>query len=197
VSRQLEFYFDYGSPYSYLADSQLGALAKRTGAKIAYRPMLLGAVFKATGNYSPAVEPIESKRRYSAVDLRRWVDHYRVEFQPNPFFPLNTLPLMRASVVAQRDGVFEAFHAAVYPAFWAEARNMGDPEVFASVLERAGIDAKPILERTADPEIKQELRETTDAAVERGVFGAPTFFVDDEIFFGADHLPFIERALVR
>ncbi len=197
MSRQLEFYFDYGSPYSYLADSQLGALAKRTGAKIAYRPMLLGGVFKATGNYSPAAEPIESKRRYSAVDLRRWVDHYRVEFQPNPFFPINTLPLMRACVAAQRDGVFEAFHAAVYPAFWAEARNMGDPEVFASVLERAGIDAKPILERAVDPEIKQELRETTDAAVERGVFGAPTFFVDDEIFFGADHLPFIERALER
>lgn len=197
MSRQLEFYFDYGSPYSYLADSQLGALAKRTGAQVAYRPMLLGGVFKATGNHSPGLESIENKRRYNAVDLRRWVDHYGVEFQPNPFFPINTLPLMRACVAAQRDGVFETFHAAVYPAFWAEGRDMGDPEVVARVLEKAGLDPVPILERASDPEVKQELRATTDAAVERGVFGAPTFFIDDEIFFGADHLPFIERALTR
>ena len=197
MSRQLEFYFDYGSPYSYLADSQVSALAGRTGAEIAYRPMLLGGVFKATGNYSPAVEQVENKRRYNAIDIRRWVDHYGVAFQPNPFFPINTLQLMRTCVAAQHEGVFETFHRAVYPAFWVEARDMGDPEVVARVLEEAGLDPKPILEQATVSEVKQELRATTEAAVERGVFGAPTFFVDDEIFFGADHLPFVERALVR
>ncbi len=197
MSRRLEFYFDYGSPYSYLAATQLGALAERTGAEISYRPMLLGGVFKATGNHSPAVETVESKRRYNAIDMRRWVEHYGAAFQPNPFFPINTLQLMRTCVAAQHEGVFEPFHGAIYPAFWAEARNMGDPEEVALVLEQAGVEAKPLFERAATPEVKQELRATTDEAVERGVFGAPTFFVDDEMFFGADHLPFIERALLR
>ncbi len=194
---RLEFYFDYGSPYSYLADTQLAALAKRTGAEIDYRPMLLGGVFKATGNHSPAVESVENKRRYNAIDMRRWVDHYGADFQPNPFFPINTLQLMRAAVAAQREGVFEPFHRAVYRAFWAEAKNMGEPEVVARVLEQANVAARPLFERAADPEVKQELRSTTEAAVERGVFGAPTFFVGNEMFFGADHLPFVEEALLR
>ncbi len=102
MSRQLEFYFDYGSPYSYLADTQLEGLVQRTGAELVYRPMLLGGVFKATGNSSPAVEPVEAKRRYNAVVMRRWVEHYGVPFQGNPHCPINTLPLMRACVAAQR-----------------------------------------------------------------------------------------------
>ncbi len=197
MSLRLEFYFDYGSPYSYLADTQLAALAERSGAEISYRPMLLGGVFKATGNHSPAVETVESKRHYNAIDMRRWVEHYGAAFQPNPFFPINTLQLMRTCVAAQREGVFEPFHRAIYPAFWAEARDMGDRDEVAHVLEQAGVEAKPLFERAAGLEVKQELRATTDEAVERGVFGAPTFFVDDEMFFGADHLPFVERALLR
>ncbi len=197
MSPRLEFFFDYGSPYSYLADTQLAGLAARSGARVVYRPMLLGAVYKATGNQSPAQHPVEAKRRYGAVELRRWVAHYGVAFQSNPFFPIDTLPIMRACVVAQREGVFEAFHRAVYPAFWAEGLNLGDADVFAGVLARAGLDAKRLAERAAEPEVKAELRATTELAVKRGVFGAPSFFVGDELFFGADRLPFVEQALAR
>ncbi len=192
---RLEFFFDYGSPYSYLANTQLRGLIERTGAALVHRPMLLGGVFKATGNQSPAFEPCEPKRAYGGVEMRRFVAHYGVPFGANPFFPINTLPIMRSCVAAQREGVFETFHAAVYPAFWVEGLNLGDPEVFASVLEKAGLDAKRLLELGNDADVKAELRANTDEAVERGVFGAPTFFVGDEMFFGADRLMFVEQAL--
>ena len=195
MTTRLEFFFDYGSPYSYLADSQLGGLRERTGCEIAYRPMLLGGVFKATGNRSPAMEPIEAKRRYGAVELRRFVALYGCPFQPNPHFPINTLPIMRACHAALRDGVFETFHRAVFPAFWAAGRNLGDEAVFAGVLEAAGLDAKALIAGASDPEVKDALRATTEEAVERGAFGAPTFFVGDEMFFGADRLGFVEAAL--
>ncbi len=197
MARRLEFFFDYGSPYSYLADAQLGALAARSGATIAYQPMLLGGVYKATGNQSPMQHPVEAKRLYGAVEMRRWVAHYGVPFQSNPFFPIDTLPIMRACVAALREGVFEPFHRAVYPAFWSQGLNLGDADVFAGVLARAGLDAKRLRERAAEPEVKAELRATTELAVRRGVFGAPTFFVGDEMFFGADQLPFVERAVAR
>jgi 2-hydroxychromene-2-carboxylate isomerase len=195
VARTLEFFFDYGSPYSYLANSQLSGLAERTGSDIVYRPMLLGGVFKATGNRSPAQEPVEAKRRYGGVEMRRFVTHYGVVFQPNPFFPINTLPIMRASVAAQHTAVFERFHAAVYPAFWAQGLNLGEAQVLGSVLEEAGLEARHLLELSTHPDVKQELRATTDEAVERGAFGAPTFFVGSDMFFGADRLPFVEQAL--
>ena len=195
MSRRLEFFFDYGSPYSYLADTQLPRLRNRTGADVVFRPMLLGGVFKATGNRSPAFEPVEAKRAYGGVDMRRWIAHYGAPFTFNPHFPIDTLPIMRACVAAQRGGAFDAFHRAVYPAFWVEGLDLGDEAVFAGVLERSGLDGAGILERSRDAEVKQELRSTTDEAVARGAFGAPTFFVGDEMFFGADRLPFVERAL--
>ena len=193
---RLEFFFDYGSPYSYLANSRLPALVGRTGAEVAYRPMLLGGVFKATGNSSPAVEPCEPKRAYGGLELRRWIAHLGVPFGGNPHFPINTLLLMRTAVAAQHAGVFEPFHRAVYPAFWAEGENLGEPEVLGRVVEKAGLDARALLEAGGDPEVKAELRSTTEEAVARGVFGAPTFFVEDEMFFGNDRLDFVERALL-
>ncbi len=193
---RLEFFFDYGSPYSYLANTQLAGLIDRTGATVIYRPMLLGGVFKATGNRSPAAQPVEAKRAYGGVEMNRWVKHYGVPFQRNPFFPINTLQLMRTCVAAQHQDLFDPFHRTVYPAFWAEGLNMGDPEILAGVLDRARLDAKPLLEGASDPDVKAELRATTDEAVSRGAFGAPTFFVGDEMFFGADRLPFVESALV-
>ncbi len=195
MATPLEFFFDYGSPYSYLADTQLPSLIERTGAELVYRPMLLGGVFKATGNASPAMEPVEAKRNYGATETRRWVEHYGVPFQFNPFFPINTLQAMRTCVAAQREGVFEAFHAAVYPAFWVNALNMGDPEVFAGVLRDAGLDAKRLMESSSDADVKATLRANTDEAVERGVFGAPSFFVGDEMFFGADRIFLVEKLL--
>jgi 2-hydroxychromene-2-carboxylate isomerase len=193
--RRFEFFFDYGSPYSYLADSRLPALAERTGAEVRYRPMLLGGVFKATGNSSPVADPCQAKRAYGALELQRWVAHLGVPFRGNPHFPINTLLLMRTAVAAQRAGVFEPFHRAVYPAFWAEGENLGEPEVVARIAEKAGLDARGLLEAAGDSAVKAELRATTEEAVARGAFGAPTFFVGDEMFFGNDRLDFVERAL--
>ena len=192
---QVEFFFDYGSPYSYLADTQLGGLVEGTGCQIVYRPMLLGGVFKATGNRSPAAEPIEAKRRYGTIEMRRFVEHYGCAFSPNPFFPINTLAIMRSCHAATRDGVFPMFHRAVYPAFWAGGLNLGDEAIFRGVLDEAGLDGSALVAGAALPEVKLALRSTTDEAVERGVFGAPTFFVGDEMFFGADRLGFVEALL--
>ena len=192
---KVEFLFDYGSPYSYIADTQLGELQKRTGAEIVYRPMLLGGVFKATGNRSPVEEPVVPKRSYFTQDLRRWVDRYGIPFQTNPNFPINTLSLMRTCVVAQREGVFDRFHRTVYPAFWAEGLNLGDAQVLTRVLDGAGLDSKRLIELSTDPSVKQELRATTEEAVERGVFGAPSFFVAGDLYFGNDRLSWVEEAL--
>ena len=197
AAKQIEFYFDYGSPYSYLADSQLPALAQRTGAEIVYRPMLLGGVFKATGNQSPFQEICEAKRRYGALDMSRWVQHYGAPFAQNPHFPINTLPLMRTSFAAIQAGVFESFHAAIFPAFWAQQCNLGEPSVLLDILSKAGLDGQALVEAASSPEVKQALRAATEAAVARGIFGAPTFFVHDEMFFGADHLPFVEKAFLE
>ena len=195
MSSKLEFFFDYGSPFSYLADTQLSALAERTGAEIAYRPMLLGGVFKATGNQSPALEPVESKRAYGGRNMRRWVARYEIPFQGNPHFPINTLLLMRTCVAAQKAGVFDTFHRVVYPAFWAQGFDLGDPDVIAKLLRGADLDPAPLREGAADPAVKDELRANTEEAVSRGAFGAPTFFVGEEMFFGNDHLSFVEEAL--
>ena len=140
MSARFEFFFDYGSPWSYIANARVPAIAERAQADVVYRPMLLGGVFKATGNRSPADNPVESKRRYGALDLKRWADRLGVPFQRNPHFPINTLPLMRLAVAAQASGVFRTFHQALWPAFWADARNLGEPEEVRKVLERAGLD---------------------------------------------------------
>jgi 2-hydroxychromene-2-carboxylate isomerase len=195
MARRLEFFFDYGSPYSYVANAQLPALFARTGTALVYRPMLLGGVFKATGNRSPAAEPIEAKRRYGGATLLRYAAEAGVAFRANPHFPIDTLFLMRCAVAAQHVQVFDAFHAVVYPAFWAEGENLGDRDALARVLDRAGLDAAALFDGALRPEVKAELRATTEEAVARGAFGAPTFFVGDELFFGSDHLRFAEKAL--
>jgi 2-hydroxychromene-2-carboxylate isomerase len=196
MTARVEFFFDYGSPWSYIANSRLPALAERTGATVVYRPMLLGGVFKATGNRSPADNSVESKRRYGAADLRRWAERLGVPFQGNPHFPINTLPLMRLAVAAQKSHVFPTFHQALWPAFWADARNLGDPLEVRKVLERAGLDAEGLNAGAQTPEVKDQLKATTEEAVARGAFGAPTFFVGDELYFGNDRLDFVEDALL-
>jgi 2-hydroxychromene-2-carboxylate isomerase len=194
---RVEFFFDYGSPWSYIANARLPGVAKRAKATIAYRPMLLGGVFKATGNRSPADNPVESKQRYGALDLKRWAARANVPFQRNPHFPINTLPLMRLAVAAERSGVFPAFHAALWPAFWADARNLGDPAQVRRVLELASLDSEGLLAGSQSAEVKDELKATTEEAVARGAFGAPTFFVGGEMFFGNDRLDFVEEALAN
>jgi 2-hydroxychromene-2-carboxylate isomerase len=195
MSQQVEFFFDYGSPFSYLADTQLAALAQRRGATIVYRPMLLGAVLKETGNASPMAVP--AKGRYMGVELQRWARHYGVPFAANRFFPINTMRLMRGAVAAQQMGCFTDYHRAIYPTFWVDSANLGEPEVIRSVLVKAGLDADLILARIEEPDIKEQLRLNTEEAVRRGVFGAPTFFVGEEMFWGNDRLLFVEEALTR
>jgi len=195
MTRQIEFFFDYGSPYSHLANGILPALAARQGAEIVYRPFLLGGVFKATGNRSPAMEPIEARRRYGGTTLQRWAARYGVPLRGNPHFPIDTLRLMRMAVAAQARGEFEPFHRAVYPAFWVEGRDLGDPDTVADVVGTAGLDAAALADAAGSDAAKAALRANTDEAVARGAFGAPTCFLGEEMYFGADHLIFLERAL--
>ncbi len=193
MTRTLEFYYDYGSPYSYLADTQVEAIARRAGAALVRKPMLLGGVFKATGNASPMT--VELKSKWSAFDMPMWANHYGVTFQRNPFFPVNTLALMRGAAAAQIDGLFERYHSAIYTAMWVDGRNLNDIAEVASVLTAAGLDASKFGSRIQDQDVKDRLKATTDEAVARGVFGAPTSFVGDMMFFGNDRLPFVEMAL--
>lgn len=193
MARTLEFYFDYGSPYSYLADTQVEAIAKRAGAQLVRKPMLLGGVFKSTGNQSPAELPAKSK--WSAFDMPMWARYYGVPFNRNPHFPVNTLALMRGAAAAQIDGVFEKYHPAMFKAMWVDGRNLNDIKEVAAVLTAAGLDANKFGQRLQDQDVKDRLKSTTDDAVARGVFGAPTMFVDDKMFFGNDRLPFVEMAL--
>lgn len=196
MARPFEFLFDYGSPFSYLANLQLSGFARRNAATVIYRPILLGAVLKATGNSSPMAVP--AKARYFAVDLRRWATRYGVMFKLNPYpFLGNTLALMRAAVAAQRRGVFAAYHDAIYRAIWADGLDLGEQAIVGGVLQRAGLDPGELIAASASDEIKQELRRNTDGAVARGVFGAPTFFVGDEMFWGNDRFDFVEEALRR
>ena len=192
----LEFFFDYGSPFSYLADTQLPGVAKRSGAAVVYRPMLLGAVLKATGNASPMTVP--AKGRYMMRDLQRWAKRYGVPFQSNPFsFVSNTLRIMRGGVASQRLGVFDRYHGAVFAAAWGEPLDLGEEQTLRRLLEQSGVDSQRLLSAIDDQETKDELRRNTDSAIERGVFGAPTFFVGDEMFWGNDRLDFVESALER
>jgi 2-hydroxychromene-2-carboxylate isomerase len=191
--KQVEFLYDYGSPFSYLADRRLPALAQRAGATIIYTPVSLGAVMKATGNSSPVTVP--AKGAYMGVELRRWAARYGCPAPANRHFPINTMKLMRGAVASRRIGVFDRYHDAIFDAFWTKGLNFGDDAVFANVLESAGLPSMEILAAIETPAIKDELRANTDGAVARGMFGAPTFFVGGEMFWGNDRLDWVEEAL--
>jgi 2-hydroxychromene-2-carboxylate isomerase len=191
--KRLEFFFDFGSPTTYLAHTQMPVLAQRTGAEIVYRPILLGAVFKATGNQSPAF--IAAKAKWMNGDLTAFARRYGVPYQHNPWFPINTMMLMRGAVAMQRAGRLAPYADAVFRAIWVEPQNMNDPQTVGGVLAKAGFEPKAMLAEIEKQEIKDALRANTDEAVSRGVFGAPTFFVGDKMFFGQDRLDFVEQAL--
>ena len=193
MSKKVEFFFDVGSPASYLAWTQLESIAQRTNAKIIWRPMLLGAVFQATGNASPAAVP--AKGAYMLKDLQHFSNIYGVPFNFNPFFPLNTMHLMRGATAYLEEPEFQTYLAAIFNALWSEKLNMESPEVVAEVLTKAGIDVTDFMARISETEVKERLKDTTAEAVARGVFGAPSFFVNGEMFFGQDRLSFVETAL--
>ena len=195
MQQVVDFYFDVGSPASYLAWTQLPALCRQAGAQLVYKPMLLGGVFQATGNTSPATVP--AKGRYMNRDLARFARRYGVPLGTNPYFPINTLQLMRAiSGIQVRDPArFEALLTTVFHAMWVDVRNMNDPAVVAEALAAGGFAPADIFALVNDPEVKARLKTTTEEAVQRGVFGAPTVFVGDEMFFGQDRLDFVREAL--
>lgn len=194
MSRTVEFYFDFGSPTAYLAYRRLRQLAQAYGLTIEYRPMLLGGVFKATGNTSPVTIPAKGEYMLKH-DLPRFARRYGVPLNFNPHFPINTLNLMRGAIAATRLGCLEAYADAVYDAVWVGEKNMGDPEVVTATLTAAGLDAGALLALSQEPDVKAELVNATEEAVARGVFGAPTLFMDGEMYFGQDRLDFIEEAL--
>jgi 2-hydroxychromene-2-carboxylate isomerase len=195
VSRPVEFFFDVGSPTSYLAWTQLPRLCSRENAELAYRPILLGGVFRETGNASPAAVP--AKGRYVARDIERYARRYDVPFAHNPYFPINTLHLMRAvaGVQLRQPDRFDAFIEAIFRAMWVDRLNMADPEVAAGAVVKVGVKANELLALVNDAEVKETLRANTDEAVRRGVFGVPTIFVGTEMFFGQDRLDFVCEAL--
>jgi 2-hydroxychromene-2-carboxylate isomerase len=194
--RTVEYFFDVGSPTSYLAWTQLPKIAAETGARIAWRPMLLGGVFKATGNTSPVTVP--AKGRWMNDDIARWARRHGVPFVFNPHFPINTLTLMRGATALQmrRPGDFLRYLDVVERAMWEAPKNLGDPAVLAATLAAAGFDVDEFMALVGDPEVKAKLVATTEEAVARGVFGAPTFFVGDSMFFGQDRLEFVREALL-
>lgn len=192
---RVECFFDVGSPNSYLAWTQLPRIAGEAGAELVWRPMLLGGVFKATGNASPMTVP--AKARWAGRDIARWARRWGVRFEFNPFFPINTLALMRgaAGMQMRHPADFDRWLAAIFEAMWVHPRNLGDAAVLAATLGEAGFDPATFAALAADPEVKARLVATTEEAVARGVFGAPSCFVGDELFFGQDRLDFVRDAL--
>ncbi len=200
ATRAPEFYFDFGSPNAYLAYRVLPTLEQRTGVSFVHMPVLLGGIFKAINNQSPALAyaHIPSKLAYEQLEMQRFIQRHGLhEFQFNPHFPVNTLLIMRGAVAAALDGRLPAYEEAVMRHMWAEPKKMDDPGVVAAALDASGLDSTRLLARTQDADVKQRLLADTERAVARGVFGLPAFFVGDEMFFGKDRLRDVEEAIVR
>ena len=191
---ELDFYFDFGSPASYLAYKRLRQLESKYDLVVNWIPMLLGGVFKATGNVSPVTVPAKGNYMVNQ-DFPRFAKRYDVPMRFNPYFPINTLNLMRGAVAAQSEGVFDTYANAVFDAMWQEQLDLGQVDIVVKTLQKAGLDAMALLELTQNDAIKQTLIANTNQAVDRGVFGAPTMFIGEDMYFGQDRLDFIEAHL--
>ena len=197
---KVEFQFDFGSPNAYLAEVALAGIERRTGVKFEYVPVLLGGIYKATNNMSPAesLRGIRNKPEYQALETQRFIRRHNItKFRQNPFFPVNTLMLMRGAVAARFEGVFEPYFRAAYHHMWEEPKKMDDLEVFRSAFIASGIDIEKLMARAQQDEVKKKLIELTTDAVDRGAFGSPTFFVGREMFFGKDQLRDVEESIVE
>ena len=195
---KIEFHFDFGSPKAYLAHLVIPDIERRAGAKFDYVPVLLGGVFKLTNNRSPAesLAGIKNKPEYERLETERFIRRHGITaYRRNPFFPVNTLAIMRGAVAAQRLGVFARYVDEVYRHMWAEPKKMDDPDVLRAALAESKLDAERLLALAQTAEIKEELRANTERSVARGAFGSPTVFVGDEIFFGKDRLRDVEEAI--
>ena len=193
-----EFLFDFGSPNAYMAYHVLPEVEKRTDVSFEYVPVLLGGIFKATNNQPPmiAMQGIKNKPEYAQLEMQRFLKkHGLAKFVMNPNFPVNTLQIMRGAIAAQMDNVLADYLKIVFKAMWEDGQKMDDPDVISKVLDGAGIDGAQILERAKDDQVKQTLIKNTEAAVQRGVFGIPSFFVNDALFFGKDSLALVEEEI--
>ncbi|WP_048438158.1 2-hydroxychromene-2-carboxylate isomerase [Caenimonas sp. SL110] len=195
ANKTVEFFFDVGSPAAYIAWTQLPHICSQAAGQIDFKPMLLGGVFQATGNHSPTTVP--AKGAYMMDDLARYAKRYGVGFRHNPHFPINTLTLMRAITGVQQheSARFAELTDAIYKAIWVDGKDMNDPAVVGAVLQDAGFDPQALLALASDPQVKERLKTVTQEAVSRGVFGAPTFFVDGRMYWGQDRLDFVKEQL--
>lgn len=193
--KSVEFYFDLGSPYSYLAYYRLLQMAEQQEIQIVYKPILLGGVFKATGNRSPIEIPV--KGVYSILDMQRWAEYYHIPMQMNPHFPMNTLTLMRILTGVQLLHLekFEQVLKLLFDAMFRIPQNLNEPTALAEVLKPSGFSVEDIMSMVQSDVVKQKLITETELAIQRGIFGAPTFFVGDEMYWGQDRLHFVEQAL--
>jgi 2-hydroxychromene-2-carboxylate isomerase len=197
---KVEFHFDLGSPNAYLSHLVIPEIEKRTGVRFEYVPILLGGVFKLTNNRSPAesLRGIRNKPEYERLETRRFIQRYGItRYQSNPYFPVNILRMMRGTIAAQSLGVFERYVDEMFRNMWAEPKKMDDPRVWRAALDESGLPTERILELIETPKVKEQLLEHTQRSVERGTFGAPTFYVGDEIFFGKDRLREVEEMIMR
>ncbi|MED5385163.1 MAG: 2-hydroxychromene-2-carboxylate isomerase [Pseudomonadota bacterium] len=199
MSVKVEFHFDFGSPNTYYCHQVLPEIEERTGANFEYFPILLGGIFKATNNKPPMqqFEGVANKPQYHALETERFIKKHNITgFKMNPYFPINTLHIMRGAIYAKHQGFFNKYVTAIYKSMWELELDMSNPEVIAQELNTAGLPADEIIAGTQKPEIKQELIDNTNASVERGTFGSPTFYVVDEIFFGKDKLREVEEEIL-
>ena len=199
MSKTVDFIFDFGSPNAYLAYPVVSEICQRSGAQLNVVPVLLGGIFKLTGNRPPmmAFGDIKGKLDYERLEMKRFIKkHGLIRFKMNSHFPVNTLLMMRAAIVAQNDNKLDEYIHAGLAAMWEDDQKMDDPEVFVQVMNEAGLDGRDLLDKTSDPAVKATLMANTQGAVDRGAFGIPTFYVGDEMFFGKDRLIQVEQAVL-
>jgi 2-hydroxychromene-2-carboxylate isomerase len=200
VMPRVEFLFDFGSPNAYFSHKVIPEIERRTGAKFTYVPVLLGGIFKLTNNQSPVQQfaGVKNKPQYQQLEIERFIaKHGLTQFRMNPFFPVNTLQIMRGAVAAETAGVLAPYVDAVYHHMWEAPKKMDDPAVVGAALAESGLDAETLMALSGTPEIKNQLLRNTSEAVERGVFGIPSFFVGPELYFGKDRLRDVEEEILR
>ena len=188
MTKNVTFCFDFGSPYSYLAYNNLNSI-REAGGEVTIMPVLLGGIFKATGNQPPAT--VQKKGEYMFKDINRWSQKLDIPFKMNPYFPILTVPHMRGAVLAQRENILEKYMQVMFEAIWVKAMNLNDQEILTNIAEKSGIDPNQFAEEISSDEIKNKLRENTEFAISKGAFGVPTYYLDDEMFWGIDSVKFL------
>ena len=188
MTKNVTFCFDFGSPYSYLAYNNLNSI-REAGGEVTIMPVLLGGIFKATGNQPPAT--VQKKGEYMFKDINRWSQKLDIPFKMNPYFPILTVPHMRGAVLAQRENILEKYMQVMFEAIWVKAMNLNDQEILSNIAEKSGIDPNQFAEEISSDEIKNKLRENTEFAISKGAFGVPTYYLDDEMFWGIDSVKFL------